>query len=191
MDADHAFQDAARELADQLESTDTAAAGGAAAAATTSMAVALIALAADSAAGRWEGAAGARAQAWVLRERAIALTAPAVSAYADAAEALRSKAGAGGLGSKLHRAAEVPLAIAHVAADAVALGIDVAEHGDPDRRPDAVVGCLLAGRAVGACSHLVAVNLALGRGDPRRAEALELSDLAERALTAIATPPGA
>lgn len=87
------------------------------------------------------------------------------------------------LAEALRRAAEIPLTIAELAAEVAELAATVAREGAPDHRADAAAACGLAEAAVAAASHLVAVNLGIGPGDPflRRAEdAVELAGAARR-----------
>jgi methenyltetrahydrofolate cyclohydrolase len=81
------------------------------------------------------------------------------------------ESGAGGLGPVLVVAAELALALAQTAADVAVLAAEAASHLEPARRPDLAASALLAAGAASAAAHLVAVNLAVVAGDPRRTAA--------------------
>jgi formiminotetrahydrofolate cyclodeaminase len=85
-------------------------------------------------------------------------------------------------------AAEVPLQVARIAAEAAELGATVAAGGNPNLRGDAVTAALLGAAAARAAATLVAINLA-GTDDPRVEESAALATAAEevsrRAVTAV------
>jgi formiminotetrahydrofolate cyclodeaminase len=91
------------------------------------------------------------------------------------------EAGAAPLAPALSGAADLPLEIAEAAADTAALAALVAEHANPDARPDAAGAALLAAGAVSVAAHLVEANLAVLAEDKRAARAQELTALAEDA----------
>jgi formiminotetrahydrofolate cyclodeaminase len=86
------------------------------------------------------------------------------------------------------RAAEVPLQVARIAAEAAGLGATVAAEGNPNLRGDAVTAALLGAAAARAAATLVAINLE-GTDDPRVEESGALATAAEevarRAVTAV------
>ncbi len=128
----------------------------------------------------WLEAGGAVAQAEALRARAAPLAPADVRAFEEASLALHlSGAGDGTISVKLGRAAAVPLAIARVGADVVALAAEVGARGDSAVRADAAAACALAGGATRAAAHLVEVNLAVTEGDPRLDEARSLAQAAD------------
>ena len=92
------------------------------------------------------------------------------------------------LGSDLALAAYTPLSVAEVAADVAALAAVLAEGGNPEVRPDAVVAACLAEAAARGAAHLVRVNLGTVPGDERVALAEGFADAAagarDRALGA-------
>ena len=162
--------------------------GGAVAALVVSMAAALVAMAARRSRDVWPGAAGAVAQADVLRRRAAPLAGAGAKAYSDAAAMLDERRRRGDdLGRALARAAELPLLVAQVAADVAALARDVADSGDPAVRGDAVAAALLAEAAARAAAHLVEINLATMPGDLR---VLSAQSLAVSASTSAAAALG-
>ncbi len=148
--------------------------GGALAARTLAQAAALIADAARRAAPDWDGADGAAAQAQALARRAALLRAQNAAAFGAASEALAGTIASDRaairdhlLGDLLARAADAPLAIAQAAADAAALGVEVAEHAPGFAAADAMAAAATAAGAARAAAHLVAVNLATRADDPR------------------------
>jgi formiminotetrahydrofolate cyclodeaminase len=159
---------------------------------TTSQVVALSAGVVGEAARRsidvWSEAPGAIAQAAALRRRAIRLAREDQEAHLVASEALdaatdRREHTPGGqpLGTVLGRAADLPLEIAEVAADAAALAALVAEDGSPDSRADSAGAALLAASSVSAAVLLIEVNLATAKDDERLARARELRVAADAA----------
>jgi methenyltetrahydrofolate cyclohydrolase len=137
----------------------------------------------------WDEGAGAMAQATALRRRALRLAREDLAAHLAASDALdaaretrpEGAAGDGLLASALALAADLPLAIAEVAADAAQLAAAVAEAGEPDVRADAAGAALLAAGAACAASHLIEVNLATAPDDERLVRATELRAAADAA----------
>lgn len=173
------------ELLDELGSGEGAVASGAAAALVAAMAAELVAAAARRSTGTWDEAAGAAAQAHALRLRVAPLVSSDAQAYAEARELLgdrsrdeRPEFRDFRLGRALSRAAEVPLLIAHVAADVAALGKEVAEHGDEAARGDAAGASLLAHAAARAAAHLVEINLGTTSEDLRVQAARSAAEVA-------------
>jgi formiminotetrahydrofolate cyclodeaminase len=156
---------------------------GAVAAATVGRAVEVVQQAARVSAPAWEGAAGAAAQASVVRERCSALERADADAYVSAVRTLRDPAGAesndrdAAIGEALERAAAVPLEIAGAAADAAQLAAEVASRGDPIVRADAAAAALLAEGAGRAAAHLVKINLSVVAEDERRRRAALLVEV--------------
>jgi formiminotetrahydrofolate cyclodeaminase len=159
---------------------------------TTSQVVALSASVVGEAARRsidvWSEAPGAIAQAVALRRRAIRLAREDQEAHLVASEALdaaterREQApGAHALGTVLGRAADLPLEIAEVAADAAALAALVTEDGSPHSRADSAGAAVLAASAVSAATLLIEVNLATAKDDERLVRARELRVAADAA----------
>jgi formiminotetrahydrofolate cyclodeaminase len=92
------------------------------------------------------------------------------------------------LGVALERAAAIPLAIAEVGADVADLAAQLAEHGNPDVRGDAVAGAVLAEAGTRAAAHLVRINLGAAPDDIRVTRAAAVAEAAaqsaQRALEA-------
>jgi methenyltetrahydrofolate cyclohydrolase len=174
---------------DDLADSSPVPAGGSAAAIATAMAAGLVAMAARASTESWPDARGVAAQAETLRGRAAPLAHLDAAAYSEVLDVLAEpQAGEGErrdhrLGAALARAAALPLHIAEAAADVAELGALVAEHGEPQRRPDAAAAVLLADAAARICAHLVSVNLATQAGDESVARAEELT--AATALAAL------
>jgi formiminotetrahydrofolate cyclodeaminase len=147
---------------------------GPVAALVATIAAELVATVARRSSETWPEAAGAAAQAEALRRRAAPLCEADARAYLKATEQI----GAGDdfeLGRAMARAAEVPLAIAAVAADVAALAKEAAERGDLSVRADAVGAALLAEAAARAAAHLVEINLGTSAEDLRVLDARALA----------------
>ena len=171
-----------RALLDELLAGGSPAAGsGVAAALVAAVSASLVREAA-----RRSGALGAAAQAERLRRRALPLADANSRAYLEASARLAEANGDFELGRALHRAAEVPLLIAGVAADVAALATHVAEHGDPSVRADAVGAAYLAEAAARCAAHLVEINLATGADDPLVRSARTLVAAASASAAALA-----
>lgn len=166
-----------RALLDLLARRGRGPAVGSAAALVVATAAALVAKAARTSTAFWADAPAAAAQAEALRARAAPLAQADADAYAAAVERLDEPREEDAdrrdfqLGRALDAAAVIPLRIAASAADVAALAAEVAEHGNPDLRPDAAGAALLAEAAARTAAHLVQVNLAVGSEDPRVREA--------------------
>ncbi|HET8607555.1 MAG TPA: cyclodeaminase/cyclohydrolase family protein [Gaiellaceae bacterium] len=182
-----------RALLDLLARRGRGPAVGSAAALVAATAAALVAKAARGS-GDWKDAPAAAAQAEALRAR----TAPLAQADADAYAAAVARLDEPGetdagrrdfqLGRALDAAALIPTRIAAASADVAALAAEVAEHGNPDLRPEAVGAALLAEAAARTAAHLVAVNLAVGAEDDRVREAEGHAEAAaESARQALST----
>jgi formiminotetrahydrofolate cyclodeaminase len=154
--------------------------GGAAAALATGMAAGLLAMVARRSP-EWPEGRGAAAQAEALRLRAVRLAPSVERAYQRALDLLDASSDDVELGEALHRAAEAPLRLTELAADAAVLAGEVAEHGEPALRPDTAVAAALAQAGALAGAHLVRSNLATQPGDAWAARAAELADTASRA----------
>jgi formiminotetrahydrofolate cyclodeaminase len=77
----------------------------------------------------------------------------------------------------LSRAADVPLEIATTGVAVLDVAAEVARHGNPNLRGDALTACLLAQAAVQAAATLVELNLP-DDTDPRRGRANDLAGAA-------------
>ena len=183
------------DVLDAIASPGPTPAGGSVTALTVGMAAALLEMAAEASRGCWSEAAGVRAQAEALRLRSGPLAQAVAGAYEEALAALdvarepAPEARDAEIGDALARAAEVPLQIAAAASDAAALGVLVAERGEPSVRGDAVVATVLAEAAARAAAHLVEINLTTAGEDPRlRAAHVAVEDAARAAATALRPP---
>jgi methenyltetrahydrofolate cyclohydrolase len=157
------------------------------------VAAALLEKAATLSTKRWASAEVALEQAHALRLRAEELVDADAHAYLSFVEALR---GAKGLrGSARERAiaparaatVDVPLAIARLGAEAVELAGELAAHGNPNLRADAMVAATLAASAATAAARLMAVNLSGARSDPRLVEAQKTARAAGDKADALGT----
>jgi formiminotetrahydrofolate cyclodeaminase len=139
-------------------------------------------------------ARGLAPQAKALRERVEPLAQRDAEAYEEALVALRLPAAlepevrSDTIERSLSYAAEVPLAIALVAADIAEVAAAAAECGDPSTCADASVAAVLAEGAARGAAHLVAINLTTTADDERvvraRRSARVAADAAKRALAA-------
>ncbi len=181
------------QLLDRLSADGLAPGAGSAAALTVAFASRLVAMVARCSLD-WEEAAGVRAQANAISERAVDLAHTDGRAWEDALTALRD-AEAGGdadprrsfsLEQKLEAAAAAPIEIASLGADVAALAALAGEHGDATYRADAAAAAALAAGGSAAAAHLVRVNLGVRTTDPRLARALASEraahDVADRML---------
>lgn len=162
------------------------------AAATVAGAAGLVAMAARRTQ-RWVGAGGAAGQADVHRARALRLVSESAEAFDRAVAELEGEPAPGEgaeqrdwqLGQALLRAADVPIAVAEVAADTAILAAEVARGCAEAAHADAVTAGMMAEAAAAATAHLVIVNLAAATDDERLAEARILSDTAARSREQI------
>jgi methenyltetrahydrofolate cyclohydrolase len=152
-------------------------AGGSAAAAVIAVAGALLEKAARLSVSQWASAEVALEQAHSLRLRAEELVDADANAYLAFVEAMRAAKGLRGqareraVGPARPATVEVPLAIARLGAETVELAGELAAHGNPNLRADAMVAATLAAAAATAAARLVAVNLSGTRRDARLDEA--------------------
>jgi methenyltetrahydrofolate cyclohydrolase len=113
---------------------------------------------------QWSEAPAAVERASRLRLDAEELVEADVQAYLGFVETRRDakagKAREAALASAFQLTVTVPQAIVQAAAAAVELAGELAEHGNPNLRADAVTAALLASAAGTAAAGLVAVNLA-------------------------------
>jgi formiminotetrahydrofolate cyclodeaminase len=127
------------------------------------------------------------AQAEALRTRAAPLAQLDAEAYEAVLAVRRASKGApeaerdAALGRALSRAADVPLAIAEIAADVAELAALVAEQGNPNVSGDAAAAAVLAEGAARAAATLVAINLGTTEEDERAVRARRLVESAREA----------
>jgi methenyltetrahydrofolate cyclohydrolase len=182
-----------RELLDRVTEESPAPGGGSIAALVVALAAGLVETVARASAG-WGDARGLAAQAKALRERVEPLAQRNAEAYEEALVALRLPDGLEPevrretIERSLSEAAEVPLAIAVIAADVADVAATAADCADPSTCADASVAAVLAESAARGAAHLVAINLTTSAGDDRvlraRRAAEAAADAAKRALRA-------
>jgi len=176
-----------RELAAQVAAETPAPASGSTAAVVATLSAALVAMSARFSRREWPDAGGVVAQAEALRNRAAPLAQLDAEAYEAVLAVRRASKGApeaerdAALGRALSRAADVPLAIAEIAADVAELAALVAEKGNPNVSGDAAAAALLADGAARAAATLVAINLGTTEEDERGVRAQRLVESAREA----------
>ncbi|HEX3508456.1 MAG TPA: cyclodeaminase/cyclohydrolase family protein [Candidatus Dormibacteraeota bacterium] len=177
-------------LLDGLASDRSVPASGSASAAVIAIASSLLEKVARLATAHWASADAALEQAHALRLRAEELVEADANAYMAYVEARRS---AKGMSEKEREQAtaparaatvDVPLAIARLGAETVALAAALAENGNPNLRADAMVAATLAAAAATSAARLIAVNLS-GASDDRSAEADRLARAAGEQAAAL------
>lgn len=173
------------ELLEETAAESATLAAGAAAAILVGLAAALTAMTARYSREDWAEADAATAQAETLRARAAPLARDDVAAYEDVLRLRRESADDEALGAALEQAAEVPFAIAQVAADVADLAAHVADRCDPAVRVDALAAADLAAAGARVAARVVAVNLTMRPGDARVERAGRLAEAAGRAAGAL------
>lgn len=157
-------------------------------------AAALLEKAAKLSTQHWPEAAGALDHAVRLRRTAEELVEEDSHAYFAFVEALRAAKGTVGeareraIGPARSATVEVPLAIVRSGSEVVALAVELAIHGNPNLRADAVVAATLAAGAAEAAAGLIAANLAGEPGDPRAVQAHNLARGARARVRSVARP---
>ena len=121
---------------------------------------------------QWEGATGALERAHVLRVESFGLIEEDSQAYLAFVEAVRSQQD---IGTAHARTVDVPLRMIRAAAEVAELAVQLAQHGNPNLRADAVVGATLAAAAAESGLTLIEVNLGDAAGDARFAVAKKLA----------------
>ena len=164
-------------------------AGGSAAAAAAAMAAGLVEKSARLSITHWIGAANIGKRAAVLRQQASSMIEADAAAYTDFMEATRAARGLHTvereriIGPARNRIVEVPLAIVRAAAEVAGLGVQMAEHGNPNLRSDAVTAVHLAAAAAQGAAATIAADVKAAT-DERLTEARSLAkDATERART--------
>jgi formiminotetrahydrofolate cyclodeaminase len=188
------------ELLDAVAARTPAPGGGSSAAWTAALAAALVEMAAgftlarDEYVGVHERMGAIAARAGELRGSALELAEQELRAYGPVLEAQqlpREDPSRGDrIANALSLAADSPLAIARNAAELAGLAAEVATEGSRWLEGDAVVGTFLADAACRAAARLVEINRRSAPGDPRLAEAEQLSAEAVAARER-ARPPSA
>ena len=121
---------------------------------------------------QWEGAAAAVERAHALRVESFELIEEDAQAYLAFVEAVRSQQD---VGLAHARTVDVPLRMTHAAAEVAELAVQLASHGNPNLRADAVVAATLAAAAAESGLTLISVNLGDAAADPRFAAARQLA----------------
>ncbi|MEJ3657534.1 cyclodeaminase/cyclohydrolase family protein [Actinomycetes bacterium KLBMP 9759] len=155
------------ELLEAVAARTTAPGGGAAAALATGLAAALAAMAARFS----EGQDAAASRADDLRARVVPLADADADAYGAFMAALRLPKDDPGRRAAVAAAREaasaVPAEVTEIAGQVAALGAELAEHGNPNLRGDALAAVELAAAAAATAAELVAANTAKGEDPPR------------------------
>jgi formiminotetrahydrofolate cyclodeaminase len=182
-----------RELLQRVTAETPTPGGGSIAALVAALAAGLVETVARGS-GEWRDAGGLAAQAKTLRQRVEPLAQRDAEAYEHALDALRlpetlePEMRSDTIGRSLSHAAEVPLAIALIAADVAEAAAMASEGCDPSTCADASVAAVLAESAARGAAHLVAINLTTTEDDERviraRRAAETAADAAKRALRA-------
>jgi formiminotetrahydrofolate cyclodeaminase len=135
---------------------------------------------------QWDGAAGAVDRAQALREESFALIEEDAQAYLAFVDAVRSQQD---VDAAHALTVDVPLRMIRAAAEVTELAVQLANHGNPNLRADAVVGAVLAAAAAESGLLLIEVNLGDAAGDARFAVAGKLARKAS-GLAASLRPRG-
>jgi formiminotetrahydrofolate cyclodeaminase len=120
----------------------------------------------------WDGAAGALERAHVLRVASFGLIEEDAQAYIAFVEAVRSQED---VETAHARTVDVPLRMTRAAAEVTELAVQLANHGNPKLRADAVVAATLAAAAAESGALLISVNVGDVAGDARLAAARQLA----------------
>jgi formiminotetrahydrofolate cyclodeaminase len=120
----------------------------------------------------WDGAAGALERAQALRLESFGLIEEDAQAYLAFVDAVRSQSE---IAEAHARTVDVPLRMVRAAAEVAELAVQLAQHGNPNLRADAVVGATLAAAAAESGLLLIDVNLGDAAGDERFAVARKLA----------------
>jgi len=121
---------------------------------------------------QWDGAAAALERAHALREESFALIELDAEAFLAFVEAVRSDSD---VETAHARTVDVPLRMTRAAAEVADLAVQLANHGNPNLRADAVVAATLAAAAAESGLTLISVNLRDASGDPRLVAARQLA----------------
>ena len=135
---------------------------------------------------RWDGAAAALERAHALRVKSFELIEEDSQAFLAFVHAVRSGKG---VEDARARTIDVPLVMTQAAAEVAELAVQLANHGNPNLRPDAVVAATLAAAAAESGLTLIAVNVADAPDDARLAAARQLARKA-KGLAASLRPQG-
>jgi len=178
-----------------LASAAPAPGGGAAAALSVALGAGLCAMAARLSARRLGSAAASRLATDGVRilRRAASLMQADAEAYGRVISAMRAPAGADpaageqAVAAALSDAADVPMQVTELGAEAAGLAARLAADGNPVLRGDAVTAAVLAEAGARSAATLVSINLASVPGDARHARAESLLAAAARSAQAAAS----
>ena len=135
---------------------------------------------------QWDGAAAALERAHALRVQSFELIEEDAQAYLAFVDAVRSQQDV----ERAHaRTVDVPLRMTRAAAEVADLAVQLANHGNPNLRADAVVAATLAAAAAESGLTLIAVNVGDVAADARLEAARQLARKAT-GLAASLRPPG-
>src|SRR4029077_6304121 len=121
---------------------------------------------------QWEGAAAALERAEALRIESFDLIEEDAQVYLAFVDAVRSQQD---VAAAHARTVDVPLRIIRAASEVAELAVQLAQHGNPNLRADAVVGAILAAAAAESGLILIEVNLGDASADARFAVAEKLA----------------
>jgi formiminotetrahydrofolate cyclodeaminase len=161
-------------LLEKIASREPAPASGSACGAVVAAAAALVEKSANLSTKQWDGAARALEQARALRLASFELIEEDAQAYLEFVEVVRAAKGLERAQSQeavavAHaRTIDVPLRMTRAAADVAELAVQLAQHGNPNLRADAVVGATLAAAAAESGALLIEVNLGETLGNDAR-----------------------
>jgi methenyltetrahydrofolate cyclohydrolase len=137
----------------------------------------------------WDGAAGALERAHALRVKSFELIEEDSQAFLAFVDAVRSGQNVKIVEDARARTVDVPLVMTQAAAEVAELAVQLANHGNPNLRADAVVAATLAAAAAESGLTLIAVNVADAPDDARLAAARQLARKAT-GLAASLRPQG-
>jgi methenyltetrahydrofolate cyclohydrolase len=162
-------------LLEKIASKEPAPASGSACGAVVAAAAALVEKSARLSTKQWEGAGGALQRAHTLRVESFELIEEDAQAYLAFVDAVRAHKD---VETAHARTVDVPLRMTRAAAEVAELAVQLANHGNPNLRADAVVAATLAAAAAESGLTLIAVNLGDAAEDARLAEARRLAQKA-------------
>jgi formiminotetrahydrofolate cyclodeaminase len=156
----------------KIASKERAPASGSACGVVVAAAAALLEKSARLSTKQWAGAAAALERAHALRDESFALIELDAQAYLAFVDAVRSQED---VETAHARTVDVPLRMTQAAAEVAELAVQLANHGNPNLRADAVVAATLAAAAAESGLTLISVNVGDSAGDARLAAARQLA----------------
>ncbi len=157
-------------------------------------AAALVEKAANLSTKQWAGATGVLEQARAVRAKSLELIEEDAQAYLAFVAALRASTNQElaesqeAVAAAHARTVDVPLRMTRAAAEIAELAVQLAQHGNPNLRADAVVAATLAAAAAESGLTLIAANLADAADDGRLAVARKLAGRATGLARSLRTP---